>query len=158
MAPNIPITGGCLCGFVRYEAAAAPIGGYYCHCKMCQKNYGGLYQATVRFAGTGFAFTKGKSKYYRSSAFGRRGFCPDCGSPIAFVYEGNSDFWILLGSLDHPEDWPLTKEATWGVIEHVCVESKVPWYSINDGLRQKRTDEVVTRTAAIDHTDRTPKA
>jgi hypothetical protein len=125
---------------------------------MCQKNYGGLYQATVRLAGGGFAFTKGKPKYYRSSAFGRRGFCPDCGSPIAFVYEDNPDFWILVGSLDHPEDRPLTKEATWGVVEHVCVESKAPLYSISDGLRQKRTDEVVTRTAAIDHTDRTPKA
>jgi hypothetical protein len=107
--PTVPITGGCLCGAVRYESAAPPIAGFYCHCTMCQKNYGGLFQATVKFAGSTFAFSKAEPIYYRSSAFARRGFCAQCGSPIVFLYDGNQNVWVLFGSLDHPEDWPLTR-------------------------------------------------
>jgi hypothetical protein len=149
--PTVPVTGGCLCGAVRYVSAAPPIAGYYCHCTMCQKSYGGLFQATLRFAGATFAFSTAEPHYYRSSAFARRGFCAQCGSPIVFVYDGNQDVWVLLGSLDHPEDWPLTKDADWGRTEHVGIESKVPWYQIKDGLRQKTSEAIVSRAAAMEH-------
>jgi hypothetical protein len=152
---HVRVTGGCLCGAVRYESTAPPIQGYYCHCTMCQKNYGGLFQATVKFAGPAFAFTKGEPKYYRSSAFARRGFCAVCGSPLVFVYDGNPDAWILFGSLDHPEDWPLTRDAAWGQTEHVYIESKVPWYEITDGLPQNQANEsMVAQAAAIEYAAR----
>jgi hypothetical protein len=153
----VAVTGGCLCGAVRYEAIDPPIRGFYCHCTMCQKAYGGLFQATVQFAGTAFAFTKGEPKYYRSSAFARRGFCAECGSPIVFVYDGNPDAWILLGSLDRPEDWPLAKDAPWGQVEHVHTESKVPWYKIDDGLPQtpgESSELMPARAAAIEYAAR----
>jgi hypothetical protein len=35
---SVPVTGGCLCGVVRYESTAPPDRGTYCHCTMCQKN------------------------------------------------------------------------------------------------------------------------
>jgi hypothetical protein len=40
----------------------------------------------------------------------------------------------MVGSLDHPEDWP----PTW---EHSGIESKVPWYGITDDLPQTTTEE-----------------
>src|SRR5215510_4447316 len=86
---HIPVTGGCLCGAVRYESKEPPIGGYYCYCRICQKSGGGLFNASLRVPGSAFRFTKGKPRYYRSSSFGKRGFCADCGSPVAFLYEGN---------------------------------------------------------------------
>ena len=54
-----------------------------------------------------------------------------------FLYEGNPNVWVLVGSLDHPEDWPLTKDAAWGQSGHWYVETKVPWYEIIDGLPQR---------------------
>ena len=42
-----PITGGCLCGAVRYESTESPVNGGYCHCRMCQKASGGLFTAWV---------------------------------------------------------------------------------------------------------------
>lgn len=139
---SLPVTGGCLCRAVRYQSQKAPIKGFYCHCKMCQKNCGGLYMATMRFIGSDFSITQGILTYYQSSALARRGFCSICGTPVAFQYEGNPDVWILLGSLDQPSDWPLTKEAQWGEIVHCCIESKVTWYEINDGLRQLTLDDL----------------
>jgi hypothetical protein len=40
----------------------------------------------------------------------------------------------MVGTLDHPEDWP----PTW---EHSGIESKVPWFEISDDLPQTTTDE-----------------
>jgi hypothetical protein len=125
---------------VRYESTAPPDRGTYCHCTMCQKNYGGLFSATVRFAGSTFAIRKGRPKYYRSSAFGQRGFCAECGSPMVFLYDGSPNVRVLFGSLDHHKDWPLTKDAAWGQTEHVFIKTKVSWYEVNDGLQQNVSD------------------
>jgi len=34
------LTGGCLCGDVRYRITAAPVEALYCHCRMCQRAHG----------------------------------------------------------------------------------------------------------------------
>lgn len=130
------ITGGCLCGDLRYVSKAAPVRGIYCHCKMCQKNYGGLFQATLQFSRSKFEFVRGVPTFYHSSEIGRRGFCGKCGSPLMFTYESNPDVWVLIGSLDHPEDWPLTRGASWGEVVHTHPDAKIPWHDIDDGLRQ----------------------
>jgi hypothetical protein len=129
-----PVTGGCLCGAVRYEAKETPNAGFFCHCTMCQKHHGGLFGATVRIPKTALNFIKGQPTYYRSSAVAQRGFCAVCGSSLAFVFDAIPDAWISIGSLDRPGDWPLTKAATWGPISHLQVDSKVVWLDINDGL------------------------
>jgi len=152
---HIPVTGGCLCGAVRYESKEPPIQGYYCHCTMCQKNYGGLFSATVSFPRSTFKFTKGELKYYRASSFAKRGFCADCGSPVAYFYEGNPDVWIKIGSLDHPEDWPMTKDASWGRSIHWHTDTKVPWYEISDGLPQPTSASEALLKAAKEHVART---
>jgi hypothetical protein len=76
MKQHTPVTGGCLCGAVRYESQEAPTEGYFCHCRTCQKHYGNLFGAVVRMRGSAFRFIKGQPKYYRSSDIARRGFCP----------------------------------------------------------------------------------
>jgi len=64
---RIPVTGGCLCGAVRYESAAPPNLVGFCHCRMCQKAYGGLFAIFADFPGDAFRFTSGEPRYYRSS-------------------------------------------------------------------------------------------
>ena len=59
---HIPITGGCLCGAVRYESRDPPSRGYICHCAMCRRNCGGPFGATLRFPGSAFELTKGELK------------------------------------------------------------------------------------------------
>ena len=102
-----------------------------------------------------FRFTKGEPRYYRASSFGKRGFCVECGSPMVFFYEGNPDVWIKIGSLDHPEHWPMTKDAAWGRSTHAHTDTKIPWYEIRDGLPQS-TSAWPEVAAAMDHVARTP--
>jgi hypothetical protein len=37
---DLPLTGGCLCGGVRYEVTAPPVVAGYCHCTRCQRRTG----------------------------------------------------------------------------------------------------------------------
>ena len=143
---TMPITGGCLCGAVRFEATEPPSFVAYCHCRMCQKACGQPYTITVGFAGAqkgALLFTKGKPKYYKSSAWLERAFCANCGSPLgARDAEGHS---VMAGTLDHPEEWPPN--------EHVGIESQVPWLVIHDDLPRTRTDEspdFIAAKAALD--------
>lgn len=130
---QFPITGGCLCGAVRFESTEPPADGGFCHCKMCQKGSGGLFTAWVQFSPEGFRFTKGEPKLYRSSEWGQRGVCSLCGSQLAFVYDEDPAIIIMIGSLDHPDEWPLTREGWSG---HAFMDDKVSWNVISDDLPQ----------------------
>ena len=138
---RVPVTGGCLCGAVRYESTEPPTEGYYCHCTICRKAYGGLFSATVKFTGSAFKFRQGELKYHRATPIAKRGFCDNCGSPVAFFYDDLPDVWIKIGSLDHPEDWPMTRAASWGPSVHWHTDTKVPWHEINDPLSQPAAAE-----------------
>jgi len=145
--PGKAILGGCLCGAVRYAATGPPVGGFYCHCRMCQRNYG-LVQATVRFS-EGFSFTRGAPRHFKATAFASRAFCGDCGSALLFTYEGRPDVWVLVGSLDHPEDWPLTKDAAWGQSGYYHFDLRIPWFDIAEGLPRRGSESTPLRDAAM---------
>ncbi len=83
---TMPITGGCLCGAVRYEANEPPSKGVVCHCRVCQRTTGSAFEAIVKFPRTAFRFTKGEPKRYRSSSIMEKCFCPNCGSTLTDRY------------------------------------------------------------------------
>lgn len=136
MSDKVKITGGCLCGAVRYEVTQNPDDDTpYCHCRICQKALGGPFAYFVIFSGPNigdtFRFVRGEPKYYRSSEWAERGFCPECGTPL--VMRDSEGFGVMVGSLDRPEDFPPTV--------HVGIESQVPWLKIDDSLPRQRTEE-----------------
>ncbi len=137
---TMPITGGCLCGAVRYEAGDPPIWIAYCHCRMCQQAYGHVSGVHVGFKREMLRFTKGEPKYYKSSGWAERGFCADCGSPLSMRDQAEVSVSVMVGTLDHPEEWPP--------LYHTGIESKVPWHVISDDLQQRRSDESEVLQAA----------
>jgi len=128
------VTGGCLCGGVRYEAEVYLKQAHYCHCRMCHRSSGPPVEVGVLVKPGTLAFTKEEPKYYRSSPFGLRGFCQHCGSRIIWD-SPNKPEWtnVTVGSLDHPEEVVPS--------EHICVESQLPWFQLDDGLPRTRGDE-----------------
>ncbi|MEJ2178162.1 MAG: adenylate/guanylate cyclase domain-containing protein [Gammaproteobacteria bacterium] len=131
------ITGGCLCGEIRYEAEGEELGSAYCHCRMCQRFTGS--PATV---GTGirknlFRITQGKPKIYVSSKIAERAFCPTCGSSLWMTWphaESRQD-WIFVHtvSLDEPQKFPPNS--------HTGMESCLPWHDIHDHLPRTHCEE-----------------
>ncbi len=136
MSDAVKITGGCLCGAVCYEVNQLPddyVG--YCHCRMCQKALGGPFGVFVNFSGPDlaetFKFIGARPKYYRSSEWLERGFCAECGTPL--VVRDSTGIGAMIGSLDHPEDFPPTC--------HCGIESQLPWLKIDDDLPRRKTED-----------------
>ena len=106
---NLPITGGCACGAIRYEASAEPMMMFNCHCRDCQHATGGPAAHAVIFPADAFRFVRGTPRYHDSAAASgdahRRGFCADCGSRLTGGQnpEGSSGIvGVTAGSLDDP--------------------------------------------------------
>ena len=112
------ITGGCQCGAVRF--ACESLGrASICHCRMCQKAFGGHYGPLVSLA-IGLIWTRGEPKRFRSSNKIRRGFCEACGTPLTYEPDGMTTTEVALGAFDRPAEIPPTIQ--------VGVESRMPWF------------------------------
>lgn len=127
------ITGGCLCGAIKYEATEPPTDVGYCHCRMCQRSTGGAHGLFLLIPAKSFRFTKGRPKFYKSSAWAERGFCAECGTPL-LIQDQSQIHGVMIGTLDHPEDWPPTQG-------HSGMESRIPWDTIDDDLPCWRTED-----------------
>lgn len=130
---TLPITGGCLCGAVRYQSTAPPQKTGYCHCRMCQRVTGAPVAVGVYFRCDTFQVVQGQPRYYRSSAIAERGFCENCGSRLIYRELDSDSISVEVGSLDRPEAAPPSY--------HIGIESQIPWFEIDDQLPRTRIDE-----------------
>jgi hypothetical protein len=100
------ITGGCLCGAVRYRVAGNPQFAILCHCRDCQRASGTGHVPVMGMPKTSFT-VQGETKGYAvSAASGQssvRHFCPTCGS-LLFGISGIAPdaVSIYVGTLDDP--------------------------------------------------------
>ncbi|MBB3065000.1 GFA family protein [Limibacillus halophilus] len=137
------VTGGCLCGAVRYKAEAFLKSAYYCHCKNCQKSSGQPAEIGVPIKAGTLEFTGEPPKFHSSSEYGERGFCPHCGSRLLWRPQNGENEWAIsvnVGSLDNPED--VIPSA------HIFVDRQLPWYRPDDSLPGRRSDEMEVVAAA----------
>jgi hypothetical protein len=101
------MTGGCLCGAVRYESTGEPGFALLCHCRDCQRQSGSAFAAGWRVPAAGFRVTQGEPKLYvRAADSGNeitRAFCPDCGTMLFLRVSARPDLVaIRVGTLDDP--------------------------------------------------------
>lgn len=129
------LTGGCLCGAVRYEINGMVRHVTHCHCTMCRKAHGAAF-ATYAFLGRRrFRIAQGSDalRSYRSSADVTREFCGTCGSSLFWSTAREPDaLSVTLGTLDgDPGGRP---EA------HIFARDKACWHEITDSLPQYAED------------------
>ncbi len=97
------VTGGCMCGKVRYAAEIESDDAYLCHCRMCQRSSGNISLAMKGISRDKVRW-KGEPDYFQSSPFAKRGFCASCGTSLTFEYtdgsSGNMD--LIVGTFDDP--------------------------------------------------------
>lgn len=126
MNPGDLLTGGCLCGAVRYEIATPPLGTSYCHCEDCRRASGAPAVAWTFFRSSSLRFTASPPKTLHW-AERERTFCPHCGTPISFFDPSIPQiFEVTTASLDRPEDFPPG--------DHNWVSDRLPWFPTGDGL------------------------
>ncbi|MDW6021230.1 GFA family protein [Mesorhizobium sp. BAC0120] len=95
-------TGGCQCGAVRFRIHGALGRASICHCRMCQKAFGGFFGPLVTVPEDGVEWTREEPSYFQSSINIARGFCKRCGTPLTYRYPGGLD--IAIGAFDDRSD------------------------------------------------------
>ena len=117
------ITGGCYCGEVRFSAAPDVRVSANCHCANCRRAAGAQAVAWIIFKRSQFQFVKGRPHRYQTETGAWRTFCDSCGTSLTYETDRRPDeIDITIGSLDHPEDFPPTKD--------VYAEERLPWVEL----------------------------
>jgi hypothetical protein len=123
------MTGGCLCGGVRYEIDGEIGAIVYCHCSQCRRANGTAFATNGGVEAKRFRLVAGEELLttFESSPGKLRCFCSRCGSPMLSRLVSQPDFVrIRLGTLDgDPGARPVL---------HVWTGSKAPWFEITDDL------------------------
>jgi len=102
MTPTL--TGGCLCGQVRYTATGAPTITGHCYCGDCRKASGSGFIPFMGFPAEALTVTGTTRQFRSTSARGTdavRNSCPNCGGLVFGGIVGVDDsHTIYAGSLD----------------------------------------------------------
>ncbi|KAL8738392.1 MAG: hypothetical protein Q9181_000814 [Wetmoreana brouardii] len=111
------VTGGCLCGAVRYSidfpaGSTWPPESHICQCTQCRKHTGSLMAPFINLKPSQFRWSKTPSgsetpeayKEFSSSKGVYRGFCSSCGAALNWRSPEVTDvIEILIGTID--EKW-----------------------------------------------------
>jgi len=101
------LSGGCLCGAVRYTASGEPQRFYHCHCSRCRKATGTGHASNLFLQGT-LAWDRGEERIrsFRPPDAERftNTFCEVCGSRVPRFIEKLGMVFIPAGSLDDEPD------------------------------------------------------
>ena len=120
------ITGGCLCGQVRYTITAAPLWSGICHCPDCKRYTGSAFEPFMVIPIASFSPQGELKSFEKPGSSGRtvhRHFCPNCGSGIFNRPEIlPTAIAVLVGTLDEPSMFVPTNE----IFCHVAL----PWVKV----------------------------
>jgi hypothetical protein len=121
------LTGGCLCGAVRFAVAAEALRGLvYCHCRRCQHRTGTAFAAGALAAPGSVAITAGHDElrtYAPETGFHKQ-FCGRCGSQLLTVRPDGDVQAVRFGALDDPPALP--------VLGHQFVAYAAAWHPLPD--------------------------
>jgi hypothetical protein len=102
--PQLPLTGGCLCGGVRFEIDAPLVDASYCHCTRCQRRTGTAASAQGRPVPGSLRIVAGEEllRAYDPGGGGfSKLFCSACGSSLFSRAPGASEpSSVRLGAFD----------------------------------------------------------
>lgn len=98
-----PLTGGCLCGQVRFEIEPNFLAYRYCFCSRCRKVRGSAHAANIFVPEDAFRWLEGEERVRRFDLEGARFgncFCGNCGSPVPRQALAGKAYLIPAGTLD----------------------------------------------------------
>jgi hypothetical protein len=99
-SPELPLTGGCGCGAVRFEVTQPFESAVYCHCTRCQRRTGTAASANGRAAPGSFRVVAGEEhlRSWAPEGGAEKVFCGLCGS--ALFSRSGERIGVRLGALD----------------------------------------------------------
>jgi hypothetical protein len=125
------ITGGCLCGGVRYEVDGSFLRASHCHCSRCRRHTGTSHSTQGRARREDFRLVAGEEliSVYTPDGGAVKAFCTVCGSSLfGGQWPEGDEVTIRLGSVDG--DPGIRPQF------HTFVGSRAVWDEITDDLPQ----------------------
>ena len=127
------LSGGCLCGAVRYRIDGPPQFGVLCYCRDCQRASGSGHVPVMGARRADVTITGDTACYGVRAASGQlaiRHFCRACGSLLFGRSDDGRDpiMSIYIGTLDDPSAFQPTAA--------ICTRSRAPWDRAVPGLRE----------------------
>jgi hypothetical protein len=129
MEPELPLSGGCGCGAVRFEIDAPLTGALYCHCTRCQRRTGAGVGATGRIRPGSLRIVAGEEhvREWRPEGGMPKAFCGLCGSGVLARKPDGEVVGVRLGAIDGD---PGVRPSM-----HQFVAYAAPWEPLpDDGL------------------------
>ena len=122
------MSGGCLCGGVRYQITGECRDIINCHCENCRRTHGHIAAYTsVRQSELKFTCQHTLQWYHDESPDTFRGFCNCCGASLFWdARDGRGKISVAAGSMDDSRELKT--------IGHVFVSEAGKYYEINDAL------------------------
>jgi hypothetical protein len=128
-SPYTPLEGGCLCGAIRYRLLSSPTDCGYCHCSLCRRAAGAPVLLFASVPRKDLAIMRGTPRQHRSSTFGARWFCGDCGTQLYMQVDAEpATTDVTVASLDTPEAVPPGF--------HIWHGARIPWFDTADALER----------------------
>jgi hypothetical protein len=121
------LSGGCLCGSVRYRMEGAPRMVSNCHCSLCRRASGAPFVTWLTVRRESFHQVHGTLEHYASSDHGWRAHCSKCGTQVtsgSSRYDGYVE--VTAATLDHPALAVPERHTFW--------PDRLPWVRCEDGL------------------------
>ena len=81
------VSGGCMCGAVRYEVEGDPVYHALCHCDDCRASSGAPMVAWYAVKADQLDVKSGALSQYEGNPSSQRQFCPTCGTGLFFRNE-----------------------------------------------------------------------
>ena len=124
------ITGGCLCGAVRYRCSERPQSMGLCQCERCQRQSGSAFLIATVFPREAVSITGQLRTYTARGEDGNaldRHFCPACGSAVMITLERYPAIRSMMGGTLDDKSWLRPDFCLW-------TSSGQPWLTLPPGI------------------------
>jgi len=126
------MTGGCLCGAVRYTLSEDPVRTMVCHCRNCQKTSGSALSTIALMRREALEIQGDLKGYEYAGDSGNKleiNFCPTCGSPVILNIRNMPDLVsVKVGTLDDPSGFKPQMQ--------IWTDSAQPWLPLAEDCVQ----------------------
>ena len=137
MAEASRLPGECMCGAIKFVAAAQNPTVAACHCDMCRRWSSGPYMEVTcqdpTFEGEEHIST------IRSSDWAERAFCANCGSNLFYHIIGSADYQVSAGLFDDQSKLQMSLQ--------VFTDSKPSFYEFANETKMMTAAEVIAAFA-----------
>jgi hypothetical protein len=135
------LSGGCLCGAVRFTAAPRDRDFGACHCGMCRKWTAGPFFA-LECGDTVKLEDPSKLGVYRSSEWAERCFCKTCGTALFYRLVDKDFYAVSAEAFDDRSAFTLASE--------IFIDEKPAYYAFANPTKKMTGAEVFAEFAGPD--------